>query len=428
MLILERAAKMLHGKHLAVILDIENSPFIYEEAEKLGIRITYFYDAAISEPGNLPSVIRYVALPLTGDFVEAMKIIKRVHAEDPIEGVISHYEFVMTFVATVAKELSLRYLPVQTVENCRNKSITRKILRENNLNTPEFILYENCNQIDVDKFKYPLIVKPINGAGSQGVIKVDDRNALFSAIKEISDINRMELGRYVENKTGIIIERFINGSEFAIETFSIAGEVYVLSIGYKGNCQGPYFEENVYIAPANISNDLRQAIADQVISAIKAIGITDGAAHTELRLDQDNKPYVIEIGARIGGAGISSYIVHESTGINLMRLTIENAFYQLTPERIPNPIHADRVAGNYIIPVKGFGKFKYLDGLEKLHSDARVKRILILFHEGAEVLPYPHFSGYPGHIMTSHSTYRECLEFYDYLDNIITPRYECQHI
>ncbi|MDK8210818.1 ATP-grasp domain-containing protein, partial [Bacillus subtilis] len=76
----------------------------------------------------------------------------------------------------------------------------------------------------------------------------------------------------------------------AIETFSVEGEVYVLSIGYKGNSKGPFFEEGVYIAPAQLEENVWQSIAREAARAANALGIEDGPAHIELRLDPAGKP------------------------------------------------------------------------------------------------------------------------------------------
>ena len=59
---------------------------------------------------------------------------------------------------------------------------------------------------------------------------------------------------------------------------------YVLSIGYKGYPQGPYFEEGIYLAPAPLPAAVQAAVVDQVRRAVLALGITDGPTHTELRL------------------------------------------------------------------------------------------------------------------------------------------------
>lgn len=76
------------------------------------------------------------------------------------------------------------------------------------------------------------------------------------------------------------------------------------------------------------------------------------------------------MGDRIGGSGVSHYVVKESTGINYMLLAIQNAFGVLDSNRIPHNIVAKNVAGNYIIPVQGSGVVEEIQGIESLQKDS----------------------------------------------------------
>ncbi|WP_078409901.1 ATP-grasp domain-containing protein [Priestia abyssalis] len=407
------------NKHLAIICQNKHLPFIFEEAKDLDVHVTFFYDDNDSRPENLVGVDTYIPIALFDNPEESLEVVKQLHKEHPIDGIITLFEPALDFVAKVAEVLKLPYLPPSIISNCRNKNKTRKILEENKLNTPifyELSLDENIEDID---FCFPLIVKPANGFSSQGVIRVNNKEELSEAIKKVKKINEHDLSKFVQDNHGIVIEQFIDGPEFAIETFSIQGDVHVLSIGYKGDIKGPFFEEGVYIAPAKLDEKVKNAIVEEVTRAVKALHIENGPAHTELRLNQNRVPYVLEVGARIGGSGVSHYIVKESTGINYIKLAIKNAFGILELDSIPSKIVATNVAGNYIIPVKGSGIFEKIKGLENLKDDKRVKRIFQFINEGTEILPYPHFSGYPGFILTSHDSYQDCEEFYKELDEEI---------
>ncbi|QHZ45013.1 MULTISPECIES: ATP-grasp domain-containing protein [unclassified Bacillus (in: firmicutes)] len=410
------------NKHLAIICQNKHLPFIFEEAESLGVKITFFYNAAEDHPGALPAVDRCIAIPLFEDEPAAMRIVRQTYIESPFDGVMTLFEPALPFTAKAAAALNLPGLPLEAVENCRNKNRTRSILKENGLNTPLFYEVDQLDDLEGEKLSYPLVVKPINGFSSQGVVRVDDWEQLNAAVQKVEAINRGDLSKFVREHSGIVVEQFIDGPEFVVETLSIQGKVHVLSIGYKGDGKGPFFEEGVYIAPARLDEEQRLSIIKEVTGAVLALGIHQGPAHTELRLNEDGKPYVIEVGARIGGSGVSHFIVKESTGINFMQLVIQNAFQPL--EQLKDDIHPKRTAGNYIIPVQGSGAFEKIDGLEEVKEKPEVKRVFQFFESGAEVLPYPHFSGYPGFILTSHDTYGDCEAFYRELDDELTIIYQ----
>ncbi|MBU5263628.1 ATP-grasp domain-containing protein [Bacillus atrophaeus] len=411
-------------KHLAIMCQNKQLPFIFEEAESLGVRITFFYPAAEEHPGHLPAVERCIPLPIFQDEASSMEIVKKANEDDHFDGILTLFEPALNFTAKAAEELGLRHLPSQVIAICRNKYATRQVLKRHQLNTPFFYEISSAADIDAGGLRYPLVVKPINGFSSQGVVRVNDQDQLKEAISKVEAINQGDLGKFIQGNSGIIVEQFIDGPEFVIETMSIQGKVHVLSIGYKGDCKGPFFEEGVYIAPARLEEESRLAITEEVRKAVSALGIDNGAAHTELRLDQSGKPFVIEVAPRIGGSGISHFIVKESTGVNFMELIIRNAFGLLFEDVLGGPITASKTVGNYIIPVQGSGTFVEVSGLEDIKRQSEVKRVFQFIEAGADILPYPHFSGYPGFILTSHDSYEDCDRYYQMLDKELTILYQ----
>ena len=406
----------LQNKHLAVVLQNTYLPFIFEEAEALGIKVTFFYNQEEVKPKHLKNVQNFIPIDLFHTPDKALEIIKAEHHKNPFDGIMTLYEPALEVVSQLTEELNLPGLSPFVISNCRNKQKMREVLKDNDLNTPYFKEVENEEELKNLSLPYPVVVKPSNGFSSQGVSRANNKKELIDSIEKVRRVNEEDLSKFTKNKTGMVIEQFIDGPEFAIETFSVEGKVYVLSIGYKGNSKGPFFEEGVYIAPAQLEENVWQSIAQEAARAANALGIENGPAHIELRLDPAGKPYVIEIGARIGGSGISHYIVKESTGINYMELV----FYYvlgLKPPVLKNERKRKKVVGNYIIPVQGHGIFKEIRGLEDVRRDTEVKRVIQFITKGTDILPYPHFSGYPGFILTTHESYSDCEQYYSYLDN-----------
>ncbi|BBL32105.1 ATP-grasp domain-containing protein [Pantoea ananatis] len=410
-------------KNLAIVCQNRKLPFVFEEAEKLGIDITFFYNSEESAPLSLPAVKYAVALPLFSNEVEAFKIMEEQYKQHPFDGILTLFEPALNFASKVAKKLKLPYLPESVIENCRNKNLTRRIMLENRLNTPTFIELSEEEIPDEAALEFPLVVKPTNGFSSQGIIRVDDYESLVKAVKKVWEINHTELGKFVYGKGGVILESFIDGPEFAIETLSSQGVVTVLSVGDKGDCKGPYFEEGIYISPANIDNKLHKDICDEVKRVVLALGITEGPAHVELRIDSNRKPYVIEVAPRIGGSGISHFIVKASTGINFLQLVICQALNMAKPD-LPDNVTSKHTAGNYIIPLQGDGIFKEIKGINEANNMEETQRIFQFIEPGTKILPYPHFSGYPGFILTQHQSHQDCVEFHEYLDKNLTVVYQ----
>lgn len=193
------------NKRLAIICQNKQLPFIFEEAEHLGLDVTFFYNSQENCPGNLPAVDRSVPIPLFEDEEKAMNIVKQTFVESPFDGVVTLFEPALHFTAKAAAELNLPGLPLQTIENCRNKSETRRILRQHGLNIPFFqeaAAYEDLEHVQLT---FPLVVKPINGFSSQGVVRADDRKQLKEAMRKAEDINKGDLSRFVTGKKASLL-------------------------------------------------------------------------------------------------------------------------------------------------------------------------------------------------------------------------------
>ncbi|GAA3314032.1 hypothetical protein GCM10020331_005600 [Ectobacillus funiculus] len=54
---------------------------------------------------------------------------------------------------------------------------------------------------------------------SQGVVRVNTYEELLEAVRKVEEINKHDLSQFVQNEAKIIVEQFIDGPEFAIESF-----------------------------------------------------------------------------------------------------------------------------------------------------------------------------------------------------------------
>ena len=95
------------------------------------------------------------------------------------------------------------------------------------------------------------------------------------------------------------------------------------------------------------------AVKDAAVKGVKALQLNDCAAHAEVKY-QDGKPYIMEIGARLGGDFISTELTHLSTGIDMVAAAINVA---LGIEPYLKPVAEPQgVAIRYFTPVPGVVK------------------------------------------------------------------------
>jgi biotin carboxylase len=119
-----------------------------------------------------------------------------------------------------------------------------------------------------------------------------------------------------------IIEEFIEGEEFSCESISYKGKHKILAITKKFTTGSPYYVEIGHIQPANVPI---QTIQDVVFRGLDAIGLENGASHTEFKITLDNRIVIIEIGARMAGDYIGSHLVQYTTGIDYVGLVLNIA-------------------------------------------------------------------------------------------------------
>lgn len=170
---------------------------------------------------------------------------------------------------------------------CMNKKQSKRILKAEGIPIAKGIsLYkhEGVNLEEIEKLKYPMIVKPNSGGSSIGISLVYSREELRSAI--------LEGFRYGDE---IIIEEYINGSEYTIPLLN--GEVLpTLSIFHKGtffDYKSKYNDtdtiEEVAFLPESLQSEINEI-------AEKCYRIFDCKAYARVDIMVSNsKPYVLEL-------------------------------------------------------------------------------------------------------------------------------------
>ncbi|MFT9816783.1 D-alanine--D-alanine ligase [Lysinibacillus sp. NPDC056185] len=170
---------------------------------------------------------------------------------------------------------------------CMDKNISKKILRYEGIETPDWLHHSNIEELqfdELDKMGYPLVVKPNSGGSSVGVKIVNDKEALLTSVEEVFKWD-----------PEIIIEKYIEGEEI---TCSILNGELLPIISIRHTAQ--FFDYKAkYEDAATIEEvvELPPAIHERVAEAAKACY---GALRCSVyaRIDmmiKDGIPYVMEV-------------------------------------------------------------------------------------------------------------------------------------
>ena len=209
-----------------------------------------------------------------------------------MDGLLTTSDYPVRVVSYVGEKLGLPAMTQRVAQVCTNKYEQRQLFKESGVNTPFFIQC-NINSDLSGLTSFPYIVKPVDSSASRGVEEVHNASQLAEAVKAACELSRTE---------NAIVESFIGGKEFSVETLTQGGITHIIQITEKltrGEEQG-YFVEDTHIEPARISKGEADAIRSEVMKATKAVGVDNCPTHTEIKL-WNGKPYIMEVSPRGGG-------------------------------------------------------------------------------------------------------------------------------
>lgn len=218
----------------------------------------------------------------------------------------------------VAEQLGLPCNKTIFTQMQTNKYAMRKALSEAGISCPKFLLADkNCNfEQELSEFTFPVIVKPTDRSGSRNIMKLESIDGVEKAVAEACEVS-------FEKKA--IIEEYLTGNEYSMETITFNGCHHFLAVTKKFTTGAPNFIETGHIQPSDLSDEILDKAKDTVFKALDALHVENSAGHSEFRVDSDGNVKIIEIGARMGGDCIGSDLVYLSTGHDFVKMVIDVA-------------------------------------------------------------------------------------------------------
>lgn len=224
--------------------------------------------------------------------------------------------------AYVAEKLGLPSVgSYAAVSILQNKGRFRKFLTDNGFNVPKAKSYKNINEALADKdfFKWPVIVKPTDSAGSKGVKKVETFEQLRAAI---------EYALMYSHSDEFIIEKFIEKKGFSSDSdsFSVNGELKFVSFSsqrFDDKAVNPY-TPSAYSWPSSISKENQNILSNELQRLIKLLGLGTSIYNIEVRESMEGIPYIMEVSPRGGGNRLAEMLRY-ATGVDLIKGAVKAA-------------------------------------------------------------------------------------------------------
>lgn len=288
-----------------------------ETAKRLGY-YTVLCDYLTDNPGQYHADKFY--LVSTTDREAVLKVAQN----EQVDGVLAYAsDPAAPTAAYVAEIMHLPTSPYQSVEILCNKDLFRDFLKKNGFCTPEAKGYSDTSEalkdINAGKFKFPIIVKPVDSSGSKGVSRVD---FVGEAEEKLNYAMTFSRGKR------IIVEEFVEkfGYQIAGDGLSIDGKLVFRCFAndhFNPKCVNPF----VPIAasfPYNMPKEVQDKVHAEIQRLLMLLHMKTCTYNFDMRIDKECNVYLMEIAPRDGGNYIPQVIKY-ATGVDLVECSVKAA-------------------------------------------------------------------------------------------------------
>ncbi|MEU5096754.1 ATP-grasp domain-containing protein [Streptomyces sp. NPDC020996] len=281
-------------------------------AQAEGFWVGAIWDPRLESPEYLDDVRALADLFVTVDFrdPELLRRTLRETAQEHRATVIYHIgrEETMVTAYEVAEDLHAELNPAAAIRFLADKHAMRDLLARRGLSPVSFEAAPTRQEVPdaVERIGYPAVVKPAALAGSRGVFlwqEAQDRAAWTALVDQYG------------YDGPFLVEEYLRGPEYSVETLSKDGRHQVIGITEKLLGPPPLFVETGHVHPAPLPRDRRQAVEELTTQFLTACGYRFGPAHTEVIWTQHG-PRIVESQARLGGDRIPR-LVELATGLDI---------------------------------------------------------------------------------------------------------------
>lgn len=256
--------------------------------------------------------------------------------KNKIDGVLTFTDSGVLTAAYICERMGLAQLgSYKTIEIMQNKDLFRAFLKENNCNVPAFGRYSSWEEVekDMEPLPYPVMIKPVDAAGSKGVTKVQSKDNLKDAYDYATNfsIKRPE----------VIIEQFIEpiGPQIHGDVFVRDGKVIFHYLG------DHHFDSSINNLvpisttwPSTHSSEDIQKVIDQIQLFATKVGFQNGCMNTESRINKnDGKAYLIDVGARSGG-NYTPFVINYASGFDFVETMFDYSMEHINRENDANKV------------------------------------------------------------------------------------------
>jgi len=323
--------------------------FIFERARELGVRSVILdgpdsWAQALVGDGTVETFVPLDFEDAETVFDRALAALQALRAEvGDLDGVCTFCEMAVPLVARLAEALGLPGNPPAAVDTARDKSATRTTLEAAGLPSPRHYLISDPGQVAAAgaHVGFPAVIKPIFGAASIGVVRVDsaaDLEATYARVQKEMASARIVAGALQQGtadeeevdgaggpggggadgagggdrpapaasswiKTTLMLEEYLDGPEVDVDLVLSEGAAVYGAVTDNWPTVEPYFNETGSNCPSILALPVQAELVDLAVKSVAALGFTMGVFHVELK-QTSRGARLIEVNCRMGGGPV----------------------------------------------------------------------------------------------------------------------------
>ena len=297
-------------------------------------------------------------LASTYDVAETVAAARRYHERTrPIDGVIAIASDVPLTVASVAADLGLPGIPVESARLATDKFAAKQAFAAAGVAVPWFHAVESREDLLalLREEGLPAVLKPVDSRGARGVL----------LLTEGVDIDWAYAVSLEQSPSGrLLLERYLEGPQISTESLVIEGHAHTIGVADRNYRQlrrfAPFMIEDGGELPSALGAEDLEAVCALVQQATESLGITDGVVKGDVVISE-GRPFMIEIAPRLSGGYLCTHEIPLSTGVDFVGSAIRIALGErIAPQEIlaresrgvaqrwmfPPPGRVSRVAGH----------------------------------------------------------------------------------
>ncbi len=301
------------------------------------------------------ALVGYVRVPTLWDESAIIETVRAFARKTPLDRVECLWEPGMILAARLREALGLPGLSVDATVPFRDKEEMKRRLDAAGIRTPRHARASTeaeCREAAA-RIGFPLIIKPLAGAGSADTHRIDgpaDLDRVLPTLRHVADVS---------------VEEFIDGDEFTFDTISANGQILYDNVAWYR--PRPLIARTIeWISPQTVT--LREPTAlglergmEMGRRVLRALGFLTGFSHMEWFRTRDGEPVFGEIAARAPGAR-STELMNYACNIDVFRGWAEAVCHG----RLSQPIERRYNSAVIFKRASGQGRIRRIDGLERL--------------------------------------------------------------